>query len=162
MFILAYIVVIALAAGHLYISYPQLPELLATHFNNQGTPNGWMTRNAFVVFELAFQTVVPGLFFISGLLVEKHPNMVNIPHRDYWLAPERRAESVAALRRMLAAYGLLCGLFFIAVCQFLIDTNRHQPPVANSALIISMVAGFSVVTLFFVIWCYRRFPKPAA
>jgi uncharacterized membrane protein len=32
-------------------AYPQLPELVATHFDGAGRPNGWMRRDSSVAFE---------------------------------------------------------------------------------------------------------------
>ncbi len=34
------------------VLYPKLPPIIATHFDGQGTPNGWSTRQSFMVFSL--------------------------------------------------------------------------------------------------------------
>jgi uncharacterized membrane protein len=38
------LLVVAFAAGFSLWAYPQLPPLVATHFDLQGTPNGWSSR----------------------------------------------------------------------------------------------------------------------
>lgn len=72
----------------------QLPERVATHFNGSGEPNGWMSRSAhqefMLIFGLAFPMVIVLLCYASRFLPR---GLVNIPHREYWLAPERRAET---------------------------------------------------------------------
>src|SRR3954468_21478203 len=86
--------------GYLISSAPQLPDRVATHFGAGGEPDGWMSRSSHLlfmgVFGLAFPLFVVGLFFILRFLPDSG---LNIPHRDYWLAPERRSETFAYLFR---------------------------------------------------------------
>ena len=68
-----------------------LPERIASHFANGGAANGWMSRDAYVVIVLAMATLLP-LFIVAMMarLPRMNPRRIRLPHRDYWLAPERR------------------------------------------------------------------------
>jgi hypothetical protein len=72
-------------------SASQLPDHVATHFNGSGEPNGWMSRPAnqrfMLVFGFAFPLFVVLLCYLARFLSS---GLVNLPRRDYWLAPERR------------------------------------------------------------------------
>ena len=71
--------------------FPQLPERVATHFGIDGQPNDWMSRTAATLLLAAVQLGVP--LFLVGVtsLARRMPNsMINIPHKDYWLHPDRR------------------------------------------------------------------------
>src|SRR5580692_11121933 len=73
-----------------------LPERLASHFGASGLPNGWMTKpQFFIAYALVF---LPALFveFLVGRSVAKKPaDKLRLPNKEYWLAPERRAETFA-------------------------------------------------------------------
>lgn len=67
-----------------------LPQRVATHFGAGGAANGWMPRNGCTWTMLVVRTVLPLLLFGAlrqlPMCAERY---VNLPHRDYWLAPGR-------------------------------------------------------------------------
>jgi serine/threonine-protein kinase len=75
-------------------SASQLPERVATHFNGSGEPNGWMSRSAnqmsMLIFGLVFPLFVVVFCFAARFLPA---GLINLPDKDYWLAPERRGET---------------------------------------------------------------------
>ena len=57
-----------------------LPETVATHFSAGRHADGWMTRNEYLAFMLAFLIGVPGLVsFVIGALPRKYPQWTNVP-----------------------------------------------------------------------------------
>src|SRR5438105_4325656 len=73
-------------------SASRLPQRVATHFGMNGIPNGWMTRNGYVQFTVASSIGVSIFILLVFALIRFFPpRYVNIPHREYWLAPGRRA-----------------------------------------------------------------------
>src|SRR5258708_39905629 len=68
-----------------------LPEQVASHFASGGAANGWMSREAYVLIVLAMATLLP-LFIVAMMarLPRMNPRRIRLPHRDYWLPPERR------------------------------------------------------------------------
>src|SRR5947207_13752518 len=76
----------------------RLPEKIATHFDGSGVPNGWMPRDALGSFDFIFLVFVLAVVIGSAFLIRVLPvSLINVPHRDYWFAPERRRQSHARM-----------------------------------------------------------------
>jgi uncharacterized membrane protein len=70
---------------------PLLPMKMASHFGPDGTPNGWMPSGIFIKLSLGavvFLTVL--LLAVSFKMRSLDAAKINLPNKDYWLAPERR------------------------------------------------------------------------
>jgi uncharacterized membrane protein len=68
-----------------------LPERVASHFGANGEANGWMSRSGYLWFVAGMGVGLP--LFIIGLsfLSKFFPiSMVNVPNKEFWLAPGRR------------------------------------------------------------------------
>ena len=83
-----------LAGWSVSSAWHQLPPRVASHFNARGQPDGYMPREAF----LADLALLGGGFIVLLLLAPAllrvlPSSLINLPHRDYWLAPERRNAS---------------------------------------------------------------------
>jgi len=132
--------------GYLAWSSSHLPDRVATHFDGSGRPDGWMSRTAHLrfmgVFGLAFPLFVPALVFISRFLPDQ---LYNLPHRDYWLAPARRAETMAYLFRHALWFSPMALGFAIGIHASIIYANQlarvHLSAVLALALGGCFVAG---------------------
>src|SRR5689334_19191939 len=81
--------IIALALV-LILTAPQLPERVASHFKVAGTPDGWMSRSAYL-WTFAGLTGGMSLFILTLFYCLRFlpVSLINLPNRDYWLASER-------------------------------------------------------------------------
>lgn len=110
-------------------SAPQLPETVATHFNAHGEPNGWMSRSANQMFMLLVGLCFPLLIVLLCCATRFMPSgLVNIPHRDYWLAPERRRETSDYLVRHSLWLACLAVCFVIGIQFSIVHANNQNPP----------------------------------
>lgn len=151
----------AAAIGQLAWIGSQMPAVVATHYDVAGHPNGWMTRAGMIGFQLAILAVTAGAFLgLPVLLGRLSPNLINIPHREYWLSPERRAASLTALQNWMAVLG--CGVVFLmmAVTGLLQHANRVTPPRLSTPALLACLGGFLVYIVGTMIALYRRFPRP--
>jgi uncharacterized membrane protein len=139
-----------------------MPPVLATHFGGSGAPNGWQTQSQsqFFVLEIVMLGVCLLLAFGIPRLIGALPiSLVNVPNKEYWLAPERREETLAFFRAQFAWFG--CGFlaFLIVVNQLVFDANQTQPRRLNGgAFAVALVAFLAYVG----IWTVRmivRFAK---
>ncbi|MEO8925173.1 MAG: hypothetical protein ABI330_20500 [Caldimonas sp.] len=134
-----------LAAGAVFVwwSSGALPEVVASHFVSGGVANGFMPRGEFVGFMLAVVLLVPALLYSLGWLASRLPvQFVNLPNRQYWLAPERRAATLVRLERfgVWAAYatlGLLCVLHWLVV-----QANAQRPPHLEQSPFVGLMAVY--------------------
>jgi uncharacterized membrane protein len=85
-----------------------LPERVAAHFDAAGIPNGWMPREGFLLFQAGILTLMVVVFVVLPRTIGRIPvGLLSLPHRDYWLAPERRSETLATIETWMAAFGLV-------------------------------------------------------
>lgn len=106
--------VIVTLLQHLFY-WRHLPQRVATHFGPGGEPNDWMDRTSSVLVSGGFQLFFPLLLVSVVRLLRWIPNgFINIPHREYWLAPERRESSLEWLELPMAGIaGLVAALMMV-------------------------------------------------
>lgn len=158
-------VLILLTAGYALFVFggaPQLPDRVAIHFGLSGQADGWANRDhAILIFEALM--VVPAIFLLLAAAMEFFPNgAFNLPNRDYWLAPERRAQTVAAVSRQMIGMGCLMVLFLAGIFWLTIEANRLTPPRLPMNLFLPLLIGFLAATAVWTIRFLRRFKKPPA
>ncbi len=140
--------------------YQHLPERVAVHFDARGNANGWTTRHQNLVTQCGLVLLVAGL--MQGLawgLPRMPANLINLPHRDYWLAPPRRAATFEWLGAMLLAMGSVLLGFFVGLFHAVWRANAAE----NQRLEFSLAGAIGAMTLLTV--CVvgsmlRRFRKP--
>lgn len=142
---LFFLLCLAASATFIVATTPALPEHVASHFGYGNAANGFMTRDGYLIFMLAFAVVLP-LFLAAmiGLLPRMWPNAVNVPHRDYWLDPRRREATLNALAAHGAWLGSLITLFIAAIHHVLLVANATSPPQLPADLFGMLLIGFVV------------------
>jgi hypothetical protein len=139
----------------------ELPDPVASHFNGQGLADGWMSRAAhlwamtgmgFGLSTLMLATFYSIRFFPTGAF--------NLPHRDYWLAPERRAETCDALFHAGLWFISLLAAFLAAINLLIVAANNARP-VRLSSSIWLLLGAFLASSLWWAYTLYRRFRSPA-
>lgn len=142
--------------------YPRMPDQIASHFDMRGKANGWMSKGEFPTLEAAVFCLVGGVFLAVGFLLPKLPvDLINIPHKSYWLAEERRAETFAYMSRALLWFGNL-GLFaLIGLFQLVYRLNLN----AGTDLPTSFhyfFGAYLICALFLIVRLLIHFSKPPA
>src|SRR5258708_30947097 len=90
----------ALGAVQLSFYAPRIPEILGSHFSPGGFVNGWQTKTAFFATELAIIALATVVSFgVPRILAAVPASVINLPHKEYWLAPERRGGHRAPIAR---------------------------------------------------------------
>jgi serine/threonine-protein kinase len=141
--------------------FPLLPDRLASHFGASGMPNGWMTKTQFIITYAL--VLLPALFIEFWLhrKISKTPGAkLNLPNREYWLAPERRAETFAYFETFFAWYG--CAFLFVVVFAMglAMRANFDTPPRLPTDPIVSVLSGFVLFNVVAVVAMLRRFSLP--
>lgn len=107
--------------------YPQMPQRMASHFAADGSVNGWQSRDAFFVlmFLVASTSAIVG-FLAPRQIAAKATARINLPHRDYWLAPERRLQTVRYISAMMAWFA--CGILFVLISGTFLALRANLAP----------------------------------
>jgi serine/threonine-protein kinase len=120
-----------------------------------------MSRNAYVWgmggFALGMTAVLVGTFYSIRFFP---PTLVNLPSREYWLAPERRQETFDGIFRAGVWLATLQTLLFLGVNLLVVDANTSKPVVLSSNMWLLIVA-FMVATLFWICFLIQRFWRAA-
>ncbi len=138
----------------------QLPERVASHFGFSGEANGWMGRSVYLVFMAFFGMIFPMIAPLVGLLVGRLPmSVINLPNKEYWLAPERREGTTAFLVSQLLRLAVLELGLVIVLHQLVVDANRQQPP-RMSSMVWAVLAVFLVFLAGWIWSLVRHFRLP--
>src|SRR5467141_4664196 len=143
------------AAIYFSTYYAQLPDVVASHFNGRGVPNGWQTKSAFlgVFIGVTALAAVVG-FGIPRIVATLPPQLINLPNRRYWLAPEHLAETLKFLGAYFAWFGCAVLLIMILTFDYAIQSNLHPNNRPDISRMWYILAGFSP---FVVVWIVRMF-----
>ena len=142
---------VVLFLGQLLYYYPQLPERIASHFNFRGEPDGWMSKDAFYVFELGLLAFLLGLFFCISYFLPKMPRrLINLPNKDYWLAPERRAETLRIVRNKMETFQIPLLALLVSINQLTIRANLSGENLSPASWFV--VGAFVIYTF---VWGFR-------
>ncbi len=140
----------------------RLPERVATHFDWHGQPNGWMSRQGYLTFMAIFGLVFPLVPAVMSLLVRFLPaGAINIPHREYWLAPERRGETASYLFRHMLWLSSIMSALTSVLHQMTVEANQQAPPRLSNA-IWALLAVFLVGIFVWGFALVRHFRLPKA
>lgn len=128
---------------------PLLPERSATHFGMAGAPDRWGGRSELVIVYLVTVALMAVLFLAIPLLMGRLPgSVINLPNRDYWLAPERREETLEWLSTSMILLG--CAVLVLMMDIF------HQTFMVNLGETSGLAHPFFSMCVFsgaVVIWC---------
>lgn len=140
--------------------YPRLLEIVASHFDGAGTPNGWSSKMTF--FVIYWGVIALTLFIFLGLpkVLSRLPDsLINLPNKDYWLALERREETISFITYQMEWFGIATLIVIISAIQLAIQANLPNVHHFSTVTMWGILAAYG---LFILIWTIRfifRFSK---
>jgi len=151
-----------LAAGILQClhDYPLLPERMASHFGASGDPNGWMMKSQFLsVYAVVLIPAIILEFWMPFKIGRTSGNRLNLPNKNYWLAPERRAETLAYFETFFAWYACAFLALEVFAMGLGMRANLHDPPRLPTGPIVFAIAAFVLFNIVCITAVVRRFSK---
>jgi uncharacterized membrane protein len=147
---IVYVFLLAMGVLDWVRRYPLLPARMASHFGPHGEVTNWQSKEQFFMT----MAVVVGVSFVAAfvvpLLVGVLPaRMVNLPHKDYWLAAERREKTLQYLSMKMGWFG--CALLFLHlfVTSEAINANMPSHGQFDTGATFAVLFGF---VIFMGIW----------
>jgi fructose-specific phosphotransferase system IIC component len=134
---------------------------MASHFNFQGNPDGFMPKMQFFASQLQMFLVVVGLGLLIQLLFMVMPaKWINTPDREYWLIPEHHTELVGTLSSFgFALFGTILLVIQVGL-DFSVYGNLQKPVFFPGQVMIAIIAGFFIFSTFLLIQLTRSFRHP--
>ena len=158
---LALVLLLLAVAAHIAYYYGRVPDSLASHFGGSGRPNAWSSRTAFFGLYAALALLMAAVFgYMPLILARMSASSFNIPHREYWLSGERRAESLAFIGDRMARMGSATLLFMMAMMQLVIVTNFRQPPTLPTAPFLIVMGAYMINLAVWILRFRGHFKRP--
>jgi uncharacterized membrane protein len=152
-------VMIGLSVVQIVLYYPQLPDIMASHFDGAGEPNGWMPKTTFFAIHVLMMLLMTLAFIYLPVGLKKLPlGRWNFPHREYWFSPKRYKETMRRIRLRMLIFGIATMFLMLAIIQLAIVANLNAPAVLSPVLGGLLLAYFGFTAAWLVAF-YRRFSK---
>ena len=155
-----FLLVLVVAGAFVWLTSGGLPPVVASHFGPGGAANGFMDKGMYTAFMLAVVVAVPALIALSGQLVRVlPPQLINLPNRQYWLAPQRRAATLESLSSLSVRFAFALVVFLCFVHWLVVQANAVQPARLPEAPLFVGLALFGVATVLWLFALFRRFGR---
>ena len=123
----AMLALVAVAIVQFFHYYPILPARIAVHFGADGGPNGWGDTRTFMVTYGAVEAMIVVMALLMARILERAPaSVVNIPNREYWLAAERRRDTLGYIAEQFLWLECLTLAFLVALAQTIFKVNLRS------------------------------------
>lgn len=157
-----FVLLLAAAAWRVGVLAERLPPVVAVHFDAAGHPNGFSTREGCRQFMLWLTLGAPAFLVLVTALLPRllPPAMINIPHRQYWLAPERADETRGFLFQQGVWFGCIFLLFLATIDQFIVEANAATPPALPTARFVTALGLLAGAIAIWAIRMFMRFRRP--
>ena len=138
--------------------YPLLPERMASHFGYDGTPNGWQPKDAFfLIMLLAVGLTFSVSFLVPRRIAARPDDKINLPHREYWLAPARREETFRFIAAQMAWFG--CAILFLVLFATFLAIRANLSPGGrfDNRTMMEVMAAFLFLLVLWLVHFLRHF-----
>jgi uncharacterized membrane protein len=150
----------AIAGAYFRHYYPLLPNIMASHFDARGVPNGWSPKQAFFEIFAGMTVLAAALVFgIPKIIAVTPRQLINLPHKEYWLGPEQRAASMEFLGGWFAWFGCAVYAVILVAFDYAVQENLHGSDGANPMRLWYTLALFGVFVLIWTIRLLGRFGR---
>ena len=162
----ALILLFVIAVAQCIWYWPRLPEVVPSHFDGLGHPNGWLSKQGLVAVYLG---VLAGTSLLLGgmtsLLSRTPVALVNLSHKEYWLAPERAAETWAYLDRQLGWMAVATSALLVAVFELTFRAALapdHRMPAAGIWIALGAYLAWTAGWTIRLIARFDQVPRPSS
>ncbi|HTS53867.1 MAG TPA: hypothetical protein VMH26_11380 [Burkholderiales bacterium] len=110
-----------------------------------GTPNGWSSKPTYFALQGFIVLLATACFAALPAWLERAPaNWVNLPNKDYWLAPERRVATLARIASTLTWFGCAALALMLTITSLVIRVNLGREPALPAAAIWALLGAFAL------------------
>lgn len=144
-----------------FIVYTNSPDRVAGQFGADGRPTSWMSKKANFFLMQGTEILLFLLFyFLPKLIVRMPVGWINMPHRDFWLAPENLEETKAKLTVLMAEMGVYLFIFFGALTLIIYRAHQSEIIRIHMPKFWMSLAVFLGLTVYWCVKFYNAFKKP--
>ena len=161
--VLGFLAATVFAVSYVVATSGALPPTVASHFDGAGRANGFMSRSGYVGFSIGFALVLPVLVgVVMPRALMSAPELLNLPNKDYWLAPQRAADTFMFFATHMRWLGAAMALFAAGLHRSILRANGQETPRLASDDFSVVIIAFSVVMTIWIGLLLARFRRPAS
>ncbi len=154
------LVTYVIALVQLFWMSSKLPDNFAVHFAPSGEPDSWAVRGTYLTMMITLFSFMTLLWLFVGMIVKKIPlKYVNLPNRDYWMAPERKADTYASVGAYMASIGIAVNILLICVNWLTFWANMQNKVALNTGHTMIAVGVFIAALAIIIGRMMYRFRK---
>lgn len=155
--LLALVAVLVAAGIDAAYHYPLLPAKMASHFGPSGQADGWMPKSAFMVMTASLMLFTALLLGSIRTLLRYIPDdSINLPNKEFWLAPERREATLGIMSSYFLWFAVATSALLAAITHLVYRANLSPLPSLGSLTWV-ILGGYLVYTLCWTVSLTRRF-----
>lgn len=135
-----------------------LPETMASHFDVSGRPDGWASREAFVLAVGGITLLVLLPLTWPGWLRRLPVSWINVPYKEYWW-PDRWDEAVVILGKYLGWFALATAALLAFAVELVLRANLAREGLDGGAMLIAL-GGYLGFALLWMVGLFRALRPP--
>ncbi|HTZ17789.1 MAG TPA: DUF1648 domain-containing protein [Dissulfurispiraceae bacterium] len=140
--------------------YPQLPDVVASHFNASGMANGWQPKGAFFGIYGGVIALLVLVFSVPVFFMDRIPDsLINLPNKAYWLSPERRADTFVFINNQMLMFGNATLLFILVVFHLVIKENLAPRNLFSPSIMMPLLGIYILLSIIWTVRLVLRFRK---
>ncbi len=157
----AFIFLLGVAFAQAVYYFPVMPDPMVSHFGFYGQANGFMSKNGFFIFEAGLFLLMILSFIVMPWAFEKYKVRagINMPNKDYWLAPERIEYFYSYFRESFGWFGVATLVLLVGTMQMTFAANLQANPVLDNRKFWILFGGYLLFTAIRGAGFYRKFSK---
>jgi hypothetical protein len=153
-----FLIILTCTILFIWLTSDRLPEVVASHFIASGVANGFMPRTSYIWFILGFVIILPSIMvFSSSIILNSSQARINLPNKEYWLAPIRRDQTIKTLQKYMVHIGSILVIFLAYVHWLVVCANALNPPKLPALWIIGGLSVFILLIMAWAVALIRRF-----
>ena len=159
---IAFLLLLIVLVAFVWRTSQALPPVVASHFSASGAANGFMPRATYTTLVVALVVGAPLLLaLVPAAAAGRGAKNLNVPDREYWLAPERGEATSAYIRGHGRWFAAAVALFLTYAHWLVVRANELRPPILSTAGIVSGLVVFFLALAVWVAVLFRRFRRRA-
>lgn len=148
-----------MAAVQIAYYFPRLPATVASHFDALGEPNRFEPKGVFLELYVVVLLLLAAIYLVLPRLMLVMPaEYINLPNKDYWLAPERREATVDFFSDRFIIFGAGTLALVVLMFQLGITANLTGQPFP-SAIAFWVLGAYLAFTLVWLGAIFVRFSR---
>ncbi len=140
--------------------FTALSDKVAINFGSGGQPNSWTSKEWNMGITITIYLINSLMFLSVPLIMNKIPlKYISFPKKEYWLADERRNESLLIMESWLSFFGLLTNIFIIFVVHLVYEANISNPVILNESQFLLGIVLYSLLMVIWIVLLFKKFNK---